>query len=222
MPAPSPTGGAGVFVSLGSMCEPNHMLRFCGLKQATYPFDWIVSMDGEEVLEILRTDFAHFADTRHLVVYDVGGGPLLNERHRLEFLHEGDWRDDGFAQNMPAFQAKYRRRIARFRALREQPGPLWFLRASYPMSLADSDRRYRLAENLEVSDAYAQRLYDVLAGYFAGCDVRLIVVNTHDRPSIEEELPLAERILKLRVNPGLELGDKVSQHRDWFARLSAP
>ena len=90
------------------------------------------------------------------------------------------------------------------------------------MALADPHRRYRLAENLEVSDAYAHRLYDALAGYFAGRDVRLIVVNTHDRPSIEEEPPLAERILKLRVNPGLDLGAKVSQYRDWFATLPAP
>ncbi len=55
-----------IFVSLGSYCRPAHILKGCNMRHAAYPFDWIMSFDGEGLIRVLKDDFKYFLDTNNI------------------------------------------------------------------------------------------------------------------------------------------------------------
>lgn len=178
-----------LFVSLGSTCTAASSLKNCKVRTASFPFDWIVSMDGEMFIKILDDDFSLFFDPDHLVTDDnfqdnvynapVNGNVLLNTCYHLEFLHEGgNWRTS-YHSTMAAFKERYERRIARFRSLKEFPGKVFFIRSAYSGAMSDPHRFYRYEEDIVISDEYACRLHDALKRYFPFLDFSLIVMNFH-------------------------------------------
>jgi hypothetical protein len=196
-----------IFVSLGSMCETAHMHRDCGIRKAAFPFDWIVSFNGEKVIEILEEDFFHFLD---FDVLRVSGQSLLNDYYCLEFLNEGDWEDANY--NVEAFIEKCQRRIDRFRLLGDYHGKVFFVRTSYPESLTNAQRVWKIKENIEISYEYAEKLHHALKVYFPSLNFRLIVMNTSDVPgySIEEQ---QDHLLMVKIHRDLIL------YQDFYSKL---
>lgn len=123
-----------LFVSLGSFCGAARLIQRCEMRTASFPFDWITSLDGEKFIELVEDDFLYFLHPDFLVRDDrftqntyqapVNGNVLLNTYYHLEFLHEGKWKDD-YCSTMEAFRFKYERRIARFMNLKTFPGKVF-------------------------------------------------------------------------------------------------
>ena len=174
-----------LFVSLGSTCVPANFTRFCEIRTASFPFDWILSLDEEKFVEVLEDDFAHFFDSGDLAV--TSGNVLLNTHYRLEFLHEeGHWNTQ-FSSTMETFINRYERRIARFRNLRTFPGKVIFIRASdhYPAP----NRFFR--GNATIDEDQSLHLYNTLKKYFPDLDFTLMVLNFKEdekRYVIQKEL----------------------------------
>lgn len=189
-----------LFVSLGSTCQPAHMLRFCNLRKAAFPFDWIVSMDGEKLLEVLEDDFLRFLNDDDLFVFPQDPYPIFNSYYHFEHLHDGNWGAGRYAENMVMMKAKYQRRIERFRQLAHYQGKVFFLRSAFVYSLTDPHRFYKFAENLELTDDFSLRLYAVLKKKFPELDFTLVILNLHDGEGIVEERRLLENLVKVRVN----------------------
>jgi hypothetical protein len=192
-----------LFVSLGSWCEVAHALKACEIRNAAYPFDWITSIDSERFLEVLQDDFHHFFDEAFLVVGGRDPGYLLHTYYRLEFLHDGDFRD---LTTMQKFKDKYQRRIERFRMLAEYPGKVFFVRTAYAGST--TDLYYLCADNLEISDGYAWKLYRILQERFPKLDFTLVIINNDENHAVYEEKKLTEKLIKVRSHPGAELSHK--------------
>ncbi len=197
-----------IYVSLGSYCEVGHALRACGLRKAAFPFDWIVSFDGELLITILQDNFQHFLDDNHLVVGDRGPGPLLNTYYHLEFLHDGDFRGELFLPTLEKFKTKYQKRIERFKRLADYRGKVVFMRTANEYSLTDPHRYYFCAENVEISDEYAWRLYTVLQQFFPLLNFTLVIINNHDGKDVFVEKKLCDRLVKIRSHPGLDISLK--------------
>jgi len=81
-------------------------------------------------------------------------------------------------------QSKYRRRIERFKTLKNHQGKVIFIRAAYIHSTVDLNRYYTVPENIEISEEYALKLHHALEKYFPDIDFSLIVVNNHDQQNI--------------------------------------
>lgn len=113
-----------LFVSLGSFCGPASSMQREHVRKAAFPVDWMLSVDGEKIITMLDTDFAHFTDPRCLTLFV--NGVLLNTFYHIEYSHEGVWTKRNFRQNFGPFQAKYQRRIERFRKLRSYHGKIYF------------------------------------------------------------------------------------------------
>jgi len=208
-----------LFVSLGSFCEAAHMFKFCGIRKAAFPFDWITTFDGEALIEILQDDFRYFLDEAYLKPYDFGGA-LLHHYYHMEFLHEGDWRGDRYYQNMSVMKPKYQRRIERFRQLKDYKGKIIFIRTAFIYSMNDPHRFFRNQDNLEITPTFANRLYNTLLDLFPDLDFKLIIVNIHDRVEFEQEPTIHDNILMFRANPMLEINLKIDKYRDFFKKLS--
>lgn len=210
--------GEPLFVSLGSHCEPAHMLRACGLRKVAFPFDWIVSFDGEALIELLEEDFANFFYLPSFVPYGPAGH-LLHTYYHLEFLHEGDFGGDQFLFNMEKLQAKYERRIARFRSLSIYPGRVFFIREAYEGSMSDPHRYFRSKENLEISEAYALRLFNALQERFPLLDFSLLIINHAAQDIVTIEREVSPRLLMVRANPSSP--EKVAAYTVFFREVSA-
>ncbi len=207
-----------LFVSLGSYCEPGHMVRLCGLRKAAFPFDWVVSMDLPQLCEILDQDFARYLNTQDLVMHHE---ILLHPHHFIEFLHDGRWSEEAYAKNMEAFQLKYSRRIERFRQLNHYQGKVFFLRFAYYASKWDTQRVYNIEANEEITKDHAWRLHESLRAFFPDLDFTLIIMNVHDRQEIEEEEPLCESLRLFRANPHVDVPQKLANYDHFFETLSA-
>ncbi|HSX04685.1 MAG TPA: DUF1796 family putative cysteine peptidase [Rhabdochlamydiaceae bacterium] len=197
-----------LFVSLGSTCTTAHTHRECGIRKAAFPFDWIVSLNGEKLIEILEEDFLHFLDSN---VLRVLGQALLNDYYYLEFLNEGDWA--GADNNIKAFSEKCQRRINRFRQLANYQGKVFFVRTAYPGSLSDPHRIWKVKENIEITYEYAAKLHQALKKCFPKLDFELIIINSYDGSGFSIEEQLSDGILMIRIDGIFE------SYKDFYFQL---
>ncbi len=164
-------GQEALFVSLGSTCVPANFTRFCEIRTASFPFDWILSLDEEKFVQILEDDFSHFYESGDFAV--TRENVLLNTHYHLEFLHEeGSWNTQ-FSSTMEAFINRYKRRITRFRNLKTFPGKVFFIRAT------DNDPRVNrfFMGNATINEEQSLHLYYTLKKYFPDLDFTLMVLN---------------------------------------------
>lgn len=201
-----------IFVSLGSICEPSHMLKYCELRKEAYPFDWIVSFDGEALIEMLQEDFRHFFEDEYFVPYGVA---CLHTYYRLEFLHDGNFEN---SYPLAELKEKYSRRIERFRSLKNFSGKVIFLRSSYPYSTTDPHRFYLLESNLRISEEYAIRLHDTLKEYFPHLNYQLIILNRVNSSQFEE-YTLGPTLTLVNLPEFKELDEKINFYKNFFQNL---
>lgn len=205
-----------LFVSLGSVCEPAHLLRFCELRKAAFPFDWIISFDGETVIEMLKHDFLYFFDDEYFTAFGPAGH-LLHTYYHLEFLHEGNFNSQ-FEEKLLSLKEKYQRRIERFRSLKDYPGKVIFLRCSYPYSMTDPHRFYHFKENLELSEEYTIRLFEALKKYFPDLDFHLVILNQTGSENFEQR-EIAPNIFLFKTPLIDDLQKKIEAYKIFFAEL---
>lgn len=200
-----------LFVSLGSFCQTAHMHRECGIRKAAFPFDWIISFDGEKLIDILEEDFLHFLNSNFFKV-SASRQELLNYHYRLEFLNEGDWEDAGY--DIKEFSLKCQRRIDRFRQLASYQGKVFFVRTAYPLSFSDPYRIWKIKENIEITYEYADKLHKALKKYFPELDFTLIIMNGPGDPGFAIEKQVSDDILMVRIDGTIE------SHKDFYFKLS--
>lgn len=206
-----------LFVSLGSNCEPAHQLRCCDLRKTAFPFDWIISFDGEAVINMLENDFRGFLSDEYFVPYGPAGH-LLQTIYHLEFLHEGDFNSD-YEQKLEALKEKYHRRVERFKSLRNYLGKVIFLRYAFKYSLTDPHRFYKFEDNIEISEEYALRLYQSLSKFFPQLDFDLIILNNGEQEFFEEQKQIDAHIKIFRVPNIEDLQMKIDSYKIFFNQL---
>jgi hypothetical protein len=208
-----------LFISLGSYCEPAHMLRFCNLRKKAFPFDWVISFSGESLIEILNDDFTHFLNDAFFLSYGPAGH-LLHSYYHLEFLHEGNFNGGQFIPLIEKLKPKYQRRIERFRQLSQYKEKVFFIRSAYQYSTTDPHRYFKFEDNIEISDEYSLRLYNALVKRFPHLNFSLIIINSHNNDSIEEEKKLLPNLIKFRANPNQDNQLKIDAYKKFFEKLS--
>jgi hypothetical protein len=206
-----------LFVSLGSFCEPAHMLRFCELRKKAYPFDWIVSMDGEALIEMLEDGFEKFLKDEYFVPFGPAGH-LLHTHYHLEFLHDGDFNQQ-FAEKLEKLKHKYQTRIDRFKSLENYPYKVYFVRNAYIFSMTDPHRFYKFHSNLEISEEFSQRLYKALQFIFPTLNFDLLIINCGDEESIVEQKKIGDHLRIFKGNPHWEPSKKIENYNLFFNQI---
>ena len=187
-----------LFVSLGSYCTTAHWHRHLGLRKAAFPFDWIISFDGDRLIEIIESDFLHFLNPDFLVL--AQSGDLLNTYYHLEFLNEGDWSHvDHSPELMEKFLLKSQRRIDRFRLLEHYQGKVVFVRTSIPPSFSTEGRVWKFNEAVNNSSQFAKRLYAALKRRFPVLNFELVIVSEQEHVNCEIDRNFSEPIWIVRT-----------------------
>lgn len=187
-----------LIVSLGSGCDTALTLRNCGLRNAAFPFDWLVLNSHEKLILLLCDNFEFFTDKNMFSPLDDPGlsdhpNCLKNNYYDILFYHEGsvlyDWSDiEKYEEQLTQLKNKYDKRIDRFRQLRSYPGQVYFIRNFVSGSPEQANRHTELA--LELRDA--------LRSFFPELDFILVIVTYIDvnAPPIDN----LEGVLEFRMD----------------------
>ena len=124
------------FISLGWACVTAASMGKYGLRDGSYPFDWVWSrLNG--VLHFLENDFEDFLCREHL---SEDGKRFYDRKWGIDFIHDGSIAAEGEYDNI---REKYKRRIQRFRET-TQGGKVCFIRA-----IRNQDEVYWIKEKSE-------------------------------------------------------------------------
>lgn len=216
-----------LFVSLGSICRTADILRQCELRTCAFPFDWIISTDGEKLIEILDTDFRGFITNEvpfldESISLSRGGLTLLHPYYHLEFTHESAKNEIGmYFVDWQKFHSKFQRRIDRFRQLEHFKGKVFFIRTSWYDCTVDPYLSYRCYENIDISDEYALKLFEALKRRFPVLDFSLIIQNhSYGRGIVVKKI--TENVWMVRNNPdplSEFFYEALSELKEWYQEL---
>lgn len=153
-----------LFISLGPVCYIAEYLAEIGYRRASFPFDWLLTLDHNGMIKLLDDDFKYFLDPSYYSIHT--NRHLIHNYYHIEFRHEHD--ND--------FIGKYGRRIDRFRRLNNYPGKVYFMRQSYDGAEAPANY-WPSKDLLNISFEHALELKQVLKKRFPNLAFNLVIVN---------------------------------------------
>lgn len=199
-----------LFVSLGSSCSSASMIRDSGCRVGGYmPFDWICSKNSDKLIEILHDDFLHFFNDDYIFICDKYSPHIVNSYYYFDF-------PNSFEDSEEKFRSKYRRRIERFRKLKDYQGQVIFVRCA---SGYEGSLYYEFEEAHEITDTAAFKLYDTLKTRFPKLDFLLVILNEGFGEGLLEERKVADNIWMIRSNYHQDQYIKLKSFRDFFIKL---
>ncbi|MBI2743548.1 MAG: hypothetical protein HYX48_06495 [Chlamydiales bacterium] len=183
-----------IVVTLGCDCMIALQLRAANLRSAAFPFDWNFSFIIDRVVELLDEDFEHYLSPNYLCLKK---SEVINTRYTIEFKHDGQFFDPGSGKISNEIYDKYQRRIARFRALKNYPGKVIFMRSAFDYHrFPFHDYGDERMGKIDAKEAEALR--DALARYFPNLNFVLVVVN-YDR-SLAAPISGIDRVIEYRIS----------------------
>lgn len=207
-----------IFISLGSHCNTAHVLRACNLRDASYPFDWITSFDGESFLASLKDDFYGFYDDESFSVFN-DKAYLINTQYNFQIPHEGVFFKESYKNNLIQLKEKYRRRYDRFIQLNNCGKKVFFVREAFRGN-SDEVHLYDMCELCrEISDEFAVRLYKELKSKFPELDFTLIIVNHADGPPLKIDKNIGDQIIFIQTNPKVGLDKVIEAYTVFYSEL---
>lgn len=169
------------FVSLGSHCEIAVHLNANHLRKAAFPFDWLLTCNHDPFLLLLEDDFSCFLDEKQLIQHPIHPYVLENCHYELEFRHDWpfpdlEWDKSRYSQQLEEMHLKYKRRINRFRGLRDYPGKVFFIRVAYDLQ-NDPNLYWGIDDIEQISGEKAKNLKETLTHYFPNLNFTLVIIN---------------------------------------------
>jgi len=121
-------------ISIGFFCGGAMELEKLGLRDKSYPFDWIIS-DIHSIAELLANDFQDLFDEELLFRNTEYPHIIHHKKYRFDFYHDFD-RNLSIESQVKSVESKYRRRIKNFylsikkptlfiRYIQDDEGPFW-------------------------------------------------------------------------------------------------
>lgn len=172
-----------LFVSLGCTCWTAQALRAHGLRNAAFPFDWLLTRDNEKFIMCLNEDFEHFLNPLYLLRSKTSTTDIENNYYNFQFTHDWpfnkDLRDspERYNEQIQFITSKYSRRINRFKSLNNFQGKVFFIRC------CRTDYNYEGEWGWNAKNA--QNLNNALKKLFPNLNFTLAILSCTD-PSISE------------------------------------
>lgn len=100
-------------VSLGFFCSTALELERIGLRSNSSPFDWILSFDIGNVIDLISNEFKDFLNIKYLKQYRSNPNYYVNVKYDIHFYHDFD-KYKTLEDQIQYVENKYRRRITNF------------------------------------------------------------------------------------------------------------
>ncbi len=172
-----------LFISLGCNCDVAVQLRDRNLREEAFPFDWLNTSNHDRISEILDDDFQYFVE-EDCLFQNENRAFIENRCYEIEFRHENILRD--LKNDLDEIATKYKRRIDRFRELRNYKGKVFFIRTAYHVENSGKWYWYQDSHR-NISVDQAKTLHEALERFFPFLDFTLVIINFKEEkgPKIE-------------------------------------
>ncbi len=182
-----------LFIGLGSHCEIAVQLREHNLRKEAFPFDWILSLNHNNLINLLNNDFDFFLNEEYFIQHPIHPSIVRNYYYELEFGHDWPftelWSNSiRFKTQLQGIQSKYEKRISRFRKLKNYPGKVLFFRIPFDFEIGPNPYGAQRESNI-ITIGQAQELKAALDHYFPLLNFTLVIFNYH-----EENTPIINQI----------------------------
>lgn len=107
------------FISLGCFCGVAEELERLGLRDASYPFDWLIG-PYDSYIKLINSNFDDFLNQDYIYQWSSDQKRYDNVKYDISFFHDFSKYDDFYSQ-IENVQEKYSRRIERFYKSIKQP-----------------------------------------------------------------------------------------------------
>jgi len=202
-----------IFVSLGSHCEVAVFLNEHQLRTRAFPFDWLLSSSHDQFISLLDDDFQHLLDERYFFQNPDHHHVIENYYYEIEFRHDWPFSDlitnsARYSDQVEQMQAKYQRRIERFRQLRYFTNKVFFIRVAF--EYLNEPNPFWKQEGIErITIDQAKEIKEALDRYFPNLNFILVIINYQ-----EEYTPVIsgiEKVIEYKIR-------KTKKHAD-YAKL---
>lgn len=106
-------GGYKHIISLGSFCSPALEIERLGLRDGSYPFDWVLSRSINNIVELISNGFSDLFNVDFFYQWKSQCSTYENIKCDIVFVHDfSQWRD--LDSQLQQVMDKYQRRINRF------------------------------------------------------------------------------------------------------------
>lgn len=102
------------FVSLGANCYVAEDLKKLGLRNCSYPFDWLFFPDFECAVSLIENDFNDFLSYDALMQHENKKSRYYNNIYKFSFYHDFN-KYESLNSQLSFVQDKYNRRINRLK-----------------------------------------------------------------------------------------------------------
>lgn len=133
-------------VSLGGYCQTAYQLRRGGLRNESYPFDWLVCEDHAMFCECIKSDFSGWMNRENIeeIPPRAPGHRTVIDR-RYGFVHQHVFpQDKSIEEAYPEVMETYDRRIKRFLELKGKN--VLFVRTR--MTVQESEELFNIIQNM--------------------------------------------------------------------------
>lgn len=153
------------FISLGYFCSVAMELERYGFRNASYPFDWLVTPAFDRVIDAIDNSFENFLDYDVLEQDTVKRQIYYDRGYKCAFVHDFD-RFRPLAGQLPEVTDKFKRRIDRF--YRDITEPTLFVRY---INDENTDARTRRSDELLWIESNLDRINSSIRRYNANNDI---------------------------------------------------
>ena len=100
-------------ISLGFFCSTALELERVGLRSHSSPFDWVLSLRFDKVIELIENNFENFLNIDYLQQYRSNPSFYMNSKYDIHFYHDFN-KYKTLEMQIKDIEIKYKRRISRF------------------------------------------------------------------------------------------------------------
>ncbi len=142
-----------IFISIGIGCMPAIAIRNAGLRNASYPFDWVVTFNG--IIDIIKQDFKNYLPKDNTDVCTLSNSFFAHNK---------------FPDDLETMQ----RRIHRFQKVLENTNEeLIFIRESHRSQHHDEKSKYNVQIKNDIVDC--EEFHDYLRLHYPTLKFRIIL-----------------------------------------------
>jgi hypothetical protein len=188
-----------LFVPLGCTCWQAQALRQHSLRDAAFPFDWLLTYDNEELIRCLDQKFHYFLEEPF---FSRMSATALTNYYKFTFSH--DWQDNGDNNQLELIKKKYIRRIERFKNIETYQGKVFFIRCF------QTDREHKGEPGWNAQNAL--NLNAALKKNFPNLNFTLVIISCTD--STISEIGLLDGIKEYKVKNAADWGDYTPIYSD--------
>lgn len=100
-------------ISLGFFCSTALELERIGLRQKSNPFDWVLSYNINNIIELINNNFKDLFNKDYFRQYKENSAYYMNDKYNIHFYHDFD-KYRTLEEQLHYVEEKYKRRIERF------------------------------------------------------------------------------------------------------------